>query len=277
MTFANRLLIPLGQVASEHGGKAVQLKILIEQGLPVPDGFAISGEAVSDLIASSANAGHLLQTELQSLGATVVAVRSSALQEDGETASFAGIFTTLLNVPAHCEEVYNALEKVVASAGGARAAAYTHGATDALQMGVIVQRMVDAQVAGVAFTDAVDHDGATVCLIEMAPGLGESVVGGRVRPTRITAPLDSGPLEASHVRIVGQPLLSGTELNGLLGLLAKVRMNAGVPRDVEWALDQAGSIWLLQSRPITRPVLVPIVAAESAVGAAPGQVRAPTF
>lgn len=113
-----------------------------------------------------------------------VAMRSSALDEDGITASFAGQYETVLNVSG----VYAVVKAVVGcwvSATSARVAAYRRQKQvlhDHPYVPVLVQQMVGADIAAVAFSvNPVTHDRGEV-VINASWGLGESLVDGSVTP-----------------------------------------------------------------------------------------------
>jgi pyruvate,water dikinase len=132
-------------------------------------------------------------------------------------------------------------------------------------MAVVVQRLVDAEVAGVLFTrDPLDAGGRRM-LVEASWGLGESVVSGKVSPDRYH--IDSGRVHEQHIatkavevtaageRAVAEdrqnrPCLDERQLAELAALGRKVEELYGGPRDVEWAWAE-GRCWLLQARPIT--------------------------
>ncbi len=111
-------------------------------------------------------------------------MRSSAVGEDSDGASFAGIHKSLLNVCGTAALV-EAVREVHASATEAGAVAYRGrmGLTTALRMAVVVQQLVDAEVGGVMFTRN-PVNGRDERVIEAAWGLGEAVVSGMVTPDR---------------------------------------------------------------------------------------------
>ena len=142
-------------------------------------------ETTRQLVADIANA-------YRELGGGPVAVRSSATAEDGIFASFAGQQETILGVTGE-NAVVDAIGRCWASLESARAQLYRQrqGLTDSgLAMGVVVQRLVPAEVSGVLFTrDPNDPDDRRM-LVEASWGLGESIVSGRVSPDRYS--LDAG-------------------------------------------------------------------------------------
>ena len=176
------------------------------------------------------------------------AVRSSALQEDSAHASFAGLYETYLEVPAH--EVAARVADVWASAGSERVAAYWReqklpGAPRS--PAVLVQRMVRPAWAGVAFSADPVSGRRGVAMVSSVQGLGERLVSGEANAhtCRVTqldkivdeTPGDDAPLPAARVVDVAT-------------LARHCQKYFGRPQDIEWAVE-GDKLWLLQSRPIT--------------------------
>src|SRR5437868_433112 len=114
-----------------------------------------------------------------------VAVRSSALDEDGVSASFAGVHRTELDIPTELHSIVEALTRVGRSVTSAAAMSYRQRVdmTEPGRMSGLVQEMIYADVAGVLFT-AHPVTGADDFVIESAWGIGDHVVAGRVDPDR---------------------------------------------------------------------------------------------
>ena len=95
-------LVPLAEARDERlfGGKSASLSRAIRTGLPVPPGFALSVDAVDAVVQADGGVIRSLEDTIASLGGPV-AVRSSAVGEDSQDASFAGQHATLLNVRTH--------------------------------------------------------------------------------------------------------------------------------------------------------------------------------
>ena len=204
------------------GGKAANLGELTRAGLPVPDGFCLTTRAYTEATASPALAevhralaatAHddlaalaalaakaralVLDAEVPAgivaavraayaaLGADApVAVRSSATAEDLPFASFAGQQDTFLNVVGE-DAVLDAVRRCWASLWTDRAVTYraVQGiGPSAVSLAVVVQRMVDAAVAGVLFTANPVTGRRHEAVIDASPGLGEAVVSGAVNP-----------------------------------------------------------------------------------------------
>jgi rifampicin phosphotransferase len=222
------------------GGKAAGLGALIRSGERVPPGFCVTTRAY--------RAGTLPRDEIlaayERLGAGPVAVRSSATAEDLPDASFAGQHDTVLDVTGP-DALLAAVQTCWASLHSARAVAYrrTHDLDDpAVAMAVVVQRMVDAQAAGVLFTANPLTGRRTEMLVDAAPGPGTAVVDG-------SGAVDHYVLDGSPPATGG--CLTAAQLDELRAVGARVQAESGVPQDVEWAIDRQGTTWLLQSRPVT--------------------------
>jgi len=216
-------------------------------------------------------------------GNGAVAVRSSANAEDLPDMSFAGQQDTYLNVQG-IDAVIAAVQNCWASLWTARALSYRHEMSidnDLVAMSVVVQRMVDAEAAGVLFTVNAITGERTEMVINASFGLGEAVVSGQVTPDSFTlaredlqvresaigakeqmivADEDGTTLKAIDEQARDSASLSTAQLKTLAELALRVEAHwDGVPQDIEWAV--AGEkCWLLQSRPITHLPPSPIEA-----------------
>ncbi|MFC7275819.1 PEP/pyruvate-binding domain-containing protein [Paractinoplanes rhizophilus] len=222
------------------GGKAAGLAELIRLGERVPPGFCVTTDAYAG--------GELPRVEIlaayEEMGGGPVAVRSSATAEDMPAASFAGQHDTFLGVTGG-EAVVAAIGKCWESLHSERAVAYRK-ARDidpaTVRMAVVVQRMVDAAVAGVLFTANPVTGRRTEMVVDAAAGPGTIVVDGAF-------PVDHYRLDGSSPPERG--CLSRDRLAELRAVGERLQRRLGVPQDVEWAIDRDGVLWLLQSRPIT--------------------------
>ncbi|MEI8255343.1 MAG: PEP/pyruvate-binding domain-containing protein, partial [Deltaproteobacteria bacterium] len=205
------------------------------------------------------------------LGRGLVAVRSSALHEDSEGATAAGLQETHLAIEGE-EAVAKAIVSCFASLYQERAMGYLArlGRRAPAAVAVLVQRMVPADTAGVLFTaDPVQHE-VGVMLIEAALGLCTAVVDGSIAPDVFRVDRDTGAVrsrsvghkgEALRVRngglaretleasLADQPALGDSQLRALAELGRAVESAAKGPRDIEWAFE-GDTLWVLQSRPI---------------------------
>lgn len=264
--------VSLAEVDSEarFGGKAWQLARALRARLPVPPGFALSIDAVDAIAAGDAAAVALAASALALLGGPA-AVRSSAVGEDATDASFAGQHLTVLGVSA-AGELRDAIARIRESAYGAAATAYRRrlGLAGETRIGVVVQRLIDADRAGVLFTRD-PLTGADERVVEAAWGLGETVVAGMVTPDRFRLSRAGAVLarEAGNkdvaVRLrpgggthevevdpsdVDELCLGDGELAQLHALASACEAHLGAAQDIEWAFA-GGVLHLLQSRAIT--------------------------
>lgn len=204
-----------------------------------------------------------------------VAVRSSATTEDAEDASFAGLQDTFLWVPT-VEQTVARVRECWGSLYSVESITYRlkHGLPEeGVAMAVVVQQMVDAMCAGVMFTRSPTTGDKSVITVEGAWGLGSAVVSGEVTPDRwvigkITGEISVRDISDKHARqvpapgggiheveneaaIATQPCLTDEQLMALREVGRQVERHYGKPQDIEWALDEAGKLFLLQSRPET--------------------------
>jgi pyruvate,water dikinase len=204
-----------------------------------------------------------------------VAVRSSATAEDTESASFAGMNETFLNVRGS-DAVVDAVRRCWASLFGARTVFYRakRGFSQGeMAIAVVVQRQIASTRAGVMFTIDPSMGRADRIVIEGSFGLGESVVSGSVSPDRYVVekktmaivtrevrakemmiePIEGGGTSRRHLTAEEsmRPVLDDEEVCQLAGLAVQIERHYGVPQDTEWALDAEGHVWMLQSRPVT--------------------------
>lgn len=223
------------------GGKAAGLAELRRLGLAVPAGFVIvdAGRhgALDDAI--------IRFSAMAAAGRTPVAVRSSAVGEDGDDHSFAGQYDTVLDVDS-VDSFSSAVQRCVTSVGSARAASYS--GDRAATMHLVVQQMVDARAAGVVFTADPATGRRDLLVIDAIAGLGEALVDGSASPDHIV--LDStGATVAAD--IVSVPVLSAGETAEIRAGALRAAQHWDKPMDLEWAIDRSGKLWWLQARPIT--------------------------
>ena len=223
------------------GGKAEALNILMQNKVPVPEGYAVAAEAFENGV---------LCTEAEKELAALIkklphkynyAVRSSAVGEDGAEDSFAGAYDTVLNITA--DKIPDAIRDVAASADNVRSEIYAQSrGTQKGNIGIVIQRFVSPEYAGVLFT-------------------ANPVTAG------------TGYMSGSFVRGVGELLVSGEKCDGNFRINAvkysydgtaelekyakalyhyaeKAVRIFGCPQDIEWAVC-GGKLYILQSRPIT--------------------------
>jgi pyruvate,water dikinase len=253
------------------GGKAASLARSLRAGLPVPQGFALGAAQVEAVFDGHAEVVTHLRVEFAGL-AGPCAVRSSGIGEDSAAASFAGQHATILNV-RHEEQVVDAVLKVRESAHTESARAYRRslGLDEAPRVGVVVQRMIEPDCAGVMFTKN-PVNGAAERVIEASWGLGEAVVAGLVVPDNyvlndeggvvrrtvgekdvaLRAAPDGGTVEeAVAAELVATFCLNDEMLADLHDLAVRCESCFGKGLDLEWAFA-GGTLYLLQCRAMTR-------------------------
>ncbi len=291
------------------GGKGASLGEMIHAGTTVPPGFVITAQTFDHVLAlhgatseiearcsemniedmnSVERTSEILRAVVQDieipediqseiydaytlLDADWVAVRSSATAEDGATASWAGELETYLNTPR--ELIIEHMKKCWASLFTPRALFYRFEkklSAEHISVAVVIQQMIQSEVAGVAFTVhpvTEDHD---QMIIEAVFGLGEALVGGHVTPDSYILSKKSRSILEMHIGGQKKKLVRGPEGNvwvdlgdegkiqkvpepdilTLADLCKKIEIHYGFPCDIEWAYQQ-GKWYMTQSRPIT--------------------------
>jgi pyruvate, water dikinase len=301
----------LGELRSSDeesfGAKSASLGELIGAGVPVPSGFALSAESYLAAVEGVDLGGTAEECALAVRSTTVpvplraeiaeryeelaaesgdprppVAVRSSAIGEDSEEATFAGQQETFLWVRG-VDGICKAVRDCWASLYSREAVSYRAEMAaehPAPAMGVTVQLMVDAAISGVMFTcNPVNGDPSTVA-VNASWGLGLAVVGGEVTPdeyrvskvTREVLHRSVGPKEVEyvpdpdgsgalkvHVRADRRDAacLDDERLGELVEVSRRIEHHFGGHQDIEWAIargqgaETLGDLFMLQSRPVT--------------------------
>jgi phosphohistidine swiveling domain-containing protein len=202
------------------------------------------------------------------------AVRSSGIGEDSADHSFAGQFSSYLNC-LDADQVIEALKRCWASAFTERSTAYRRErgiATSGFRMGVVIQKMADADVAGVGFSRNPVHPADRDSLVISAVwGFGEGLVSGELdadhvevrRSDRsVTSHIvdkefelirdESGGLKKQPVDDIRRNALclSEAQIQAISDILIRLEAAFGLPQDIEWVIEN-GSVYLVQTRPIT--------------------------
>lgn len=259
------------------GGKAANLSRLARMYHRVPDGFSLPVTVMDEVHP------HDLRNEIisaisdlmacHSLPEFIAAVRSSAVDEDGATASFAGQHETLLNIVG-ADEILQAITRCWESANSARALEYRRqqGLTvERPKIAVLVQQLVAADVSAVVFSANPVTGNRDEIMINASWGLGESIVGGTVTPDtfiicksdqaitnrtiadkqRMTISVPGGTNEVDVPRFLRQTItLTDEQIAEMAQLALTLEATMGYPVDVECAYS-GGDLYLLQCRPIT--------------------------
>lgn len=225
------------------GNKADNLKILQTMNLSVPEFYVVGASTLKGL--GTPGVDQKLTKDFRTWCAQYdveeVAVRSSASGEDSVDHSFAGQFTSVMNVKTDTQ-LLEALRTVYESRPGT---GYHAGGTYAVN--AIVQRYIEPDTAGVLFT-VNPSTGQTEMLINAARGHGGKVVDGQ-EATSFHVDRVSGDARADMRE--NSKLLSKGQIATLVTAGKTIEGRLGGPQDIEWAI-KAGELYILQSRPITR-------------------------
>ncbi|HYH98353.1 PEP/pyruvate-binding domain-containing protein [Hyalangium sp.] len=283
--------------SEEVGGKAHSLGRMQKLSLRVPEGFIVTNTAFQAFLAQDGLGEHirglqapLRREDLPAIDAAAqeiqrlvleaplpssfreqlsawrtelledqeLIVRSSAVGEDSQEASFAGQLDSHLHVRTP-EQLERALAGCWASYWSRRSLAYQLSRGIPLRgMGVVVQRLVPSRVAGVLFTRGPTGPLAEEMLAEYCYGQGEALVSGRLNPGSFT--ISRGDYRWRHL---AAPEQEEDDAAGLLdtarvaqlgrqGLLLEEKF--GGPQDIEWTIDGDGHLYFVQARPITAPL-----------------------
>jgi len=306
----------LPRSARHFGGKVRNLAVLARAGFPVPMAYALSCEAAeqaysvglppelqpSTLFKASVCPDEALSeareralaleldpalcqalsaafAEMRKAGVESLAVRSSSTAEDQQAASAAGLHTTRLNVTTDAQ-LFAAVRECWASVFSPRVFSYLNalGLESAGSLGLVIQALVPADVAGVLFTANPLTLNATEMVINAAYGLGHLVADGRVSPDTYYIDKTSGFLRdrvvgekrwrgtpaadgGVEIQAVAEPLaarqaLDEHALSRLTDLGRRIERHFGDARDVEWAL-LGDALYVLQARPIVQRMATP--------------------
>ncbi|MDO8558104.1 MAG: PEP/pyruvate-binding domain-containing protein [bacterium] len=292
------------------GGKGASLGEMTQAGILVPPGFVVlasvfdrfcaetdlgieidsilhkvdhkrintvedASENIKALILNAKMPGDIasaIKKEFKKLDAIYVAVRSSATAEDSASAAWAGQLESYLNTTE--KDLLQNVQKCWASLFTPRAIFYRfekglHGSH--ISVAVVVQKMVQSEVSGIAFSVHPVTEDRNQLIIEAGFGLGEAIVSGQITP-------DSYVVEKEPRRIIdkniavqtraivrtktktdwidipeskgAQQALSDKEILQLTALILRIEEHYGFPCDIEWAREK-GKFYIVQSRPIT--------------------------
>src|SRR3989344_4196323 len=207
--------------AAIAGGKGASLGEMTQAGISVPPGFVVTAQAFDEFLKISDlsveldsildSVDHTVMHTIEGasekiqalitgadmpeaiaeavtaafseLGAQYVAVRSSATSEDSAQAAWAGQLDSYLNVTEG--KVLEHVQKCWASLFTPRAIFYRferglHG--NPISVAVVVQKMVESEVSGIAFSVHPVTQDYDQLIIEAGFGLGEAIVQGAITP-----------------------------------------------------------------------------------------------
>lgn len=241
-------VVPLSRLtrrdAHRAGTKAAMLGELLGLGFIVPDGFVVTADLRQSELAA---AKHTIAEAWRELTGGPVAVRSSAVDEDGSEMSHAGQYESVLGVET-LDALIHAIERCRRSAAAERVSTYRsgRGVSTAGEMAVLVQRQVPAEAAGIAFTANPVTGSRSEVVIDSVLGLGERAASGETTPEHWvvtgegTTQTPSSPTGA----------ITQDQAVAIAELARRVEEHFEEPQDIEWAIAD-GEVYLLQARPIT--------------------------
>ena len=250
-----------------YGGKGSSLLKLKNLGYNVPGFFVLKTDFFTEFIAYN-NIDKIIETEqhekikdaiinakfpenllntiyshFDALNTNKVSVRSSAIQEDGKNKSFAGQFYTGLNVSK--DNIEKEIKKCYASLFDINIKEYINNKNDKLEMAVVIQKMVNSNYSGVAFSTDFDVNNSNFTIIEACKGIGEKLVSGQVTPTKYFVRKKLNYIDQE----LGEKLPIENEIIIISKLAQKIEQDYGMPMDIEWAIENK-EIYILQARPI---------------------------
>lgn len=251
------------------GGKGSSLGELTRMGVAVPKGFVITTE-ISPANLRAHEKG--ICVAFDALKATHVAVRSSATKEDSHDSSFAGQFDTFLNVDRR--HLIAKIKACYASLHSDRITSYCKSQKiplDSIKVAIVVQKMVQSEVAGVGFSANPVNDRRDEIMVEAGFGLGEYVVSGIITPDKLIFDEKSSKLKEIKINYQEHALvLTGganvktqvplvkrnaqklplVQATSLVATLKNIEKHYKKPVDIEWAIEN-GKVYIMQARPIT--------------------------
>ncbi len=250
-------------LVDQVGSKAGNLTELARAGFPVPGGFVVTVQSFERFLEANESGadGTTIQLERATfpddvadeirsavglLGDVPVAVRSSGVAEDLPDASFAGQYETILNVRGSTA-ILDAVRACWASAFAPRVLSYrsSMGKVGPPRLAVLVQRLVPADAAGVAFTANPMTGDRHEVVVSAVRGFGERLVAGQ-------ASADEWAVRDGKAvcRRMSEGAVPEEQVKAVAALARLVESHYGDPQDIEWALAD-GELFLLQARPIT--------------------------
>jgi pyruvate,water dikinase len=245
------------------GAKAANLGELAGVGFLVPEGFVVTTDAFERFLSINGLAPNsspeavstaplplemeqAIRNALIHIGDFPLAVRSSGVEEDLVGASYAGQYETFLDVHGQ-DALLSAVRQCWASAFNPRLVTYRamQGEGKPASMAVLVQRLIDADAAGVAFTANPVTGDRNETVVSAVRGLGERLVSGQASPDEW---LIRG--EEAICQRAPEAAIDVDQARSVAAMARRVEAHFGSPQDVEWAIGD-GLLFLLQARPMT--------------------------
>lgn len=292
------------------GGKGASLGEMTQAGIPVPPGFVVladtfeqflhatdlvqeidailetvdhkeihtvesASEKIQGLIKNAQTPEDIknaILKDFDELNTEFVAVRSSATAEDGQDHAWAGQLDSYLNIKK--EHVLEKVQHCWASLFTPRAIFYRFEKgldTTKISVAVVIQKMVNSEVSGIAFSVHPVTEDRNQLIIEAGFGLGESIVSGQITPDSYV--VEKEPRKIIDINISEQSrglfrkqggdnewkelgeqgkqqVLAKTQIDELSNIILTIENHYRFPCDIEWALEE-GKFYIVQSRPIT--------------------------
>ncbi len=257
------------------GGKGASLGEMTKVGIQIPPGFVVTAQTHQKFINDQLPVD--LEEEIlkafDELNAQRVAVRSSAIAEDSSSASWAGQLESYLNVGR--EDLISKIKDCWNSIKSERALSYAGGqnlSEDQLFVAVVIQKMIESKASGVMFSVNPITKDSNEIMIEAGYGLGEMLVQGLITPDNFivnkkTFEIKSKKIDSQETMLIfkdgenkevqvssdkkDEQAISDKKVKELATLAIKIEDHYRKAQDIEWAIDENGKIWILQSRPIT--------------------------
>lgn len=265
------------------GNKAKFLGIMLRNGFQVPGGFVLDSEVFDEIVKYNSLEDEIqkllqqmedkklseISKKLQGLFEQAMipdgilsslsdlcdatkkyAVRSSGTKEDLEKFSFAGQYDTFLNVDGNSDSLKKAVLQCYQSVFSEIILSYLWNnqiPTDGLKMSVVIQEMVPSEISGVAFTVNPKTGCDKEILVEVAKGLGENLVSGKVIPEQYRY----NWFEQKYDYDKKNQLLQGDLLSKVMEDALAIQHYFGYPCDIEFAIAK-GQVYILQARAITK-------------------------
>ena len=256
----------------DFGSKANNLSILQQNGFNVPCGIIISAEIIKSEMGNDVpNFSSFIQEKdwviehkssleglinkiwdyvtTNELG-RLFAIRSSANMEDGASSSFAGMFTSVLNIDNYDDFSKGFFECMLSKYGDSVISYCQANKIDPvlIKLNIIIQQMVEAEYSGVCFSLNPLNGNAKEMVIESIAGLGENLVQGLVSPNRYIVNWYDNVVqinEENSDNSISEPLL-----HKIIEVALKIQEFYGKPQDIEWAIKN-DELYILQARPLT--------------------------
>lgn len=270
------------------GGKGANLAKLYQLGFNVPFAFILSSRVFKKMIKNTEGEQFFtlqklpekVKSDLKILFNKIdgpLAVRSSVVGEDSCDASHAGQLDSFLHITNY-EQLITAVLKCYSGILNQRFVTYRKKwdkseklkYLSSLSMAVIIQKMISAKTAGVAFS-ANPMTGHPCIIIEATVGLGEKLAAGHINPDRYLLYPELTLIE-QHLVDPSKPVLTPSQIEELGKIVKKISALLNKPQDVEWAWD-GSTFHILQSRPITAVTGKPVYSNRLVSDMTPGLIK----